>query len=374
MNKMTTYLIGFAVAVGAVVVAIKLWPTDDKMSNQMTVVSWGGAYLASQQGAYHDPYMANNPGITIVNDDSSAEAVAKLRAMNEAGNVTWDLVDVVGSDAIRLCDEGLAMEIDHDKMLAAAPDGTSASEDFGDLIVSDCFIPQIVYSTTVGYRTDMVGNNTPTDICALFDTKTYPGKRSLEKRPINNMEWALLCDGVAKDEVYNVLATEAGQEQALAKLDTIKNDVIWWSAGADTPQLLADGEVVMGSTYNGRLFSVIEEQGQPVGMLWDAQVFDLDGWIVPTGLSEDRLNRVMDYLYFATDTQRLADQAKYISYGPARASSAPLVGKHASLGIDMAPHMPTDPNNAKNTFLFNYEWWADYRDDLDAKFQAWLAK
>jgi putative spermidine/putrescine transport system substrate-binding protein len=46
---------------------------------------------------------------------------------------------------------------------------------------------------------------------------------------------------------------------------------------------------------------------------------------------------------FATDTQRLADQAKYISYGPARKSSAPLVGKHADLGIDMAPHMPTDP-------------------------------
>jgi putative spermidine/putrescine transport system substrate-binding protein len=83
---------------------------------------------------------------------------------------------------------------------------------------------------------------------------------------------------------------------------------------------------------------------------------------------------VMDYLKFATDTQRLADQAKYISYGPARKSSAPLVGKHAELGIDMAPHMPTDPNNAKNTFLYNYEWWADYRDDLDAKFQAWLSK
>jgi putative spermidine/putrescine transport system substrate-binding protein len=38
------------------------------------------------------------------------EAVAKLRAMNEAGNITWDLVDVVAADAIRLCDEGLAME------------------------------------------------------------------------------------------------------------------------------------------------------------------------------------------------------------------------------------------------------------------------
>ncbi|MFD3191719.1 extracellular solute-binding protein [Sedimentitalea sp. HM32M-2] len=344
------------------------------MANDMTVVSWGGAYQASQLNAYVKPYQEMHPEVNVIWDESSAEAVAKLRAMNEAGNVTWDLVDVTAASSLRLCDEGLAVEIDFDTMLESAPDGTPATEDFGDTMVGDCFIPQIVYSTTFGYRTDLVGDTPPTSVCAIFDTEAYPGKRSLEKRPLNNMEWALLCDGVAKEEVYDVLETEEGQERALAKLDTIKDDVIWWSAGADTPQLLADGEVVMGSTYNGRLFSVIEEQNQPVAMLWDWQVYDLDGWIIPAGLPEDRLARVVDFLKFATDTQRLADQAKYISYGPARASSAPLVGKHADLGIDMAPHMPTDPANAKNTLLYNFEFWADYRDDIDAKFQAWLAK
>ena len=132
--------------------------------------------------------------------------------------------------------------------------------------------------------------------------------------------------------------------------------------------------MVLGSTYNGRLFSVIEEQDQPVAMLWDAQSYDLDGWVIPDGLDEPTLNRVKDFLYFATDTQRLADQAAWISYGPARKSSAPLVGQHAELGIDMAPHMPTNPDNASNAFVQNYEWWADYRDDLDSKFQAWLAQ
>lgn len=342
------------------------------MADSMTIVSWGGAYSASQQAAYHDPYMEMT-GVTIVNDESSAEAVARMRAMAEAGNITWDVVDVVAADAIRLCDEGLAMEIDHDEMLASAPDGTSASDDFGDLIVSDCFIPQIVYSTTFGYRTDLL-ETAPTSVCDIFDTDGFPGKRSLERRPIANLEWALICDGVAFDDVYDTLETDAGVDRALAKLDTIKDDVVWWSAGAETPQLLADGEVTIGSTYNGRLFSLIEEQDQPVGMLWDWQMFDLDGWVIPAGLPEDRKARALDYIMFATDTQRLADQAKYISYGPARASSAPLVSTHATLGIEMAPHMPTDPANAVNTFLFNYEWWADYRDDLDARFQAWLVQ
>ena len=359
----------------ALTVAAGMVAADGHMASEMTIVSWGGAYSNSQQKAYHDPYIEKS-GISIINDESSPEAVAKLRAMNEAGNITWDLVDVEAADAIRLCDEGLAMELDHDDVLAAAPDGTPASEDFGDTIASDCFIPQIVFSTTFGYRTDMVpeGVEPPTSACDVFEIEKYPGKRALNKRPIANMEWALLCDGVAYEDVYDVLETEEGQARAFAKLDTIKDQTIWWSAGAETPQLLADGEIFMGSTFNGRLFSVIAEQGQPVGMAWDWQMFDLDGWVIPTGLSDERLARVKDYLMFATDTQRLADQAKYISYGPARESSAPLVGKHADLGIDMAPHMPTDPNNAENTFVNNYEWWADYRDDLDAKFQAWLAQ
>ena len=364
MNLMKTLLASSALTAAATVAFAQ------EMSNEMTIVSWGGAYQNSQLKAYVEPYVAMHPEVNVVWDESSNEAVAKLRAMNEAGNITWDLVDVVAADAIRLCDEGLAMEYDPDELLAPGDDGSSASDDFGDLIVSDCYIPQIVYSTTFGYRTDMVpeGVDAPSSICDVFDLEKYPGKRALEKRPINNMEWALLCDGVPKDQVYDVLATGEGQDQALAKLDTIKDSVVWWSAGADTPQLLADGEIFMGSTYNGRLYSVIEEQNQPVGMMWDAQVFDLDGWIIPAGLPDDKLARVKDFLKFATDTQRLADQAKYISYGPARASSAPKVPE------DMKQHMPTDPANSANTFLYNYTFWADYRDDIDAKFQAWLAQ
>ncbi|MEM9780371.1 MAG: extracellular solute-binding protein, partial [Pseudomonadota bacterium] len=210
MKRTTTFLATSALALSASTVL-----ADGHMANEMTIVSWGGAYSASQQAAYHDPY-AEMTGISIINDESSPEAVAKLRAMNEAGNITWDLVDVEAADAIRLCDEGLAMEIDHDEVLAAAPDGTSASDDFGDTIASDCFIPQIVFSTTFGYRTDMVpeGVEPPTGACDVFDLETYPGKRALNKRPIANMEWALLCDGVAYEDVYDVLETEEGQAQA----------------------------------------------------------------------------------------------------------------------------------------------------------------
>ncbi len=348
-----------------------------EMADEMTIVSWGGAYQESQLKAYVEPYVAMNPGLNIIWDESSAEAVAGMRAQAEANNVTWDLVDVTAADAMRLCDEGLAMELDVDEVLAPATDGTPASEDFGEeMLVADCFVPQIAYSYTFGYRTDVAEWNgeVPTQICDVFDLEKFPGQRSLEKRPHNNMEWALMCDGVAAEDIYDTLETAEGQQQALDKLSTIADQTVWWTSGADTPQLLADKEVVFGSTYNGRLFSLIEEQDQPVAMMWDAQSYDLDGWVIPEGLDEPTLNRVKDFLWFETDTQRLADQAAYISYGPARKSSAPLVGQHAVLGIDMAPHMPTNPDNASNAFVQNYTWWADYRDDIDAKYQAWLVQ
>jgi len=339
---------------------------------ELVVVSWGGAYTKSQQKAYSNPFMKNNPGIKIVNDDSSSEGASKLRAQAEAGKVTWDVVDVLPDTAIALCDEGLAVEINPEKDLAKGADGSSAKDDFGDALVSPCFIPEIVYSTTIGYRTDKVGSAKPSKMADVFDLKKFPGKRALQKSPTGNLEWALIADGVDIKDVYKELGTEAGIKRAFKKLDTIKDSVVWWTKGAQPGQLLADGEVVMASAYNGRLFSAIVENKQPVAMMWDAQLFELDGYIIPK--NAPHMKEALAYVKFATDTKRQADQAKFISYGPARKSSAKLVGKHAELGIEMAPHMPTSPANAKNVLYKDINFWADHKDELAEKFEAWLAK
>ena len=227
-----------------------------------------------------------------------------------------------------------------------------------------------MYSTTFGYRTDLVGETPPSSIHDVFDLEKYPGKRSLEKKPINNFEWALLADGVAADRIYEVLSTKEGVARALAKLDTIKDHVVVGARRADTATARRRGS---DHGVDLQRSPVLGDRGgeAAIAMMWDWQVFDLDGWIIPMGGKNE--DDVRKFLHFATDTQRLADQAKFISYGPTRASSAPLVSTHATLGIEMAPHMPTSPENAKNTLLYNYEFWADNIDDLTERFQAWLA-
>lgn len=336
----------------------------------LNIVSWGGAYTESQQKAYHEPWMEKS-GDKIVNIDKAQTALAGLRTQVQAGNVTWDLVDILPENAVIACQEGLAEPIDHNAILAAAPDGTKPTDDFIDGSLSECFVPQIVYSNIVAFNAEMFPKDKqPSKIADVFDLENFPGKRSLQKKPINNLEWALVADGVAPDEVYALLETEEGLARAFAKLDTIKDHVIWWEEGAQPPQLLADQEVAFASAYNGRIFNAQVNEKQPFEIVWDGQVFELDGWIVPKG----RLDKVKDYLKFATDTQRLADQAKYISYGPARESSAAQVSTHAVTGIDMKPHMPTYGPNFKTAVKKDVEFWADNLDELTERFNAWLAQ
>jgi len=345
--------------------------TAQEKPDSLTIVSWGGAYTMSQQKAYHDPW-EEMTGIEIINEDKAANGLAGLRAQAEAGNVTWDLVDMLEGPAIRACDEGLILEIDYDEVLADAPDGTPPTEDFIDGSLSGCFIPQIVYATLFAYNTEAFPEGGPQTVADIFDLEKFPGRRSLQKIPAGNLEWALMADGVPASEVYEVLDTDEGVARAFAKLDTIKDQVIWWEEGAQPPQLLADGEVVIATGYNGRFFNAQVMEDQPIELMWDGQLFELDGWVIPADGAN--IDTVLEYLEFATDTTRLADQAKYISYGPARESSNELVSTHAETGIDMQPHMPTYPENFQNPIKKDALWWADNGDTMSERFNAWLAQ
>ena len=337
------------------------------LAADMTLVSWGGAYQASQVNAYSKPYQAMHPDINFVWDESSAEAVAKLRAMKEANNLTWDLVDVDASDSFRLCDEGLAMEIDPDELLAAAPDGTPASKDFGAQLVNSCYIPQIVYSTTFGYRADTAEWNgaEPSSICDVFDLEKFPGKRALEKRPINNVEWALLCDGVPYEDVYATLETEEGQARAFAKLDTIKDSIIYWESGAQAPQLLADGEVVMTTAWNGRIFNANVQEGKNFVIVWDGQAVDYDVWAIPSG--NPKLDLANKFIEYASRPEVMARQSQYIAYGPTTYDAVELINP------DVLKDLPTAPDHLTNAYWRDYQWLRDYTEELDSRFQAWKA-
>ena len=337
-------------------------------AGSITAVSWGGAYTKSQVEAYHKPW-ASKTGHQVVSEDYGG-GLAEIRSQVEAGNVTWDIVDVELSDAVLGCDEGLLEEIDP-SMLPAGADGTPAMQDFIPGSITDCAVGNIVWSTIYAYDFEKMPNG-PKTMADFFDLDKFPGKRGMRRGPKPNLEFALIADGVPAAEVYDVLSTDAGIDRAFAKLDTIKDSVVWWEAGAQPPQLLADGEVVMTTAYNGRIFNAVAAEGKPFTIVWDGQIYDLDLWVIPKGSKNKDL--AMDFLSFSTATEQLAAQASWISYGPARLSSAALVSSyHNQPELKMAPHMPTDPKNFTNAVQNNGAWWADNTDELNERFNAWLA-
>jgi len=337
-------------------------------AGSITVVSWGGSYTKSQVEAYHKPWIAKT-GNQIVSEDYNG-GLAEVKSQVEAGNVTWDLVDVEMSDAVRGCDEGLLESIDP-SILPAGDDGVAAADDFIPGAISECGVANIVWSTIFAYDTTKMANG-PKTMADFFNPAAFPGKRGLRKGPKANLEMALAADGVAAADIYKVLGTPEGVDRAFAKLDEIKNDVIWWEAGAQPPQLLADGEVAMTTAYNGRIFNAVAAENKPFQIVWDAQIFDFDVWVIPKGAPNKDL--AMDFLAFSTDTQRLAGQASWISYGPARKSASAIVGSfHDNPDLAMGPQMPTAASNFKTAIQNSFTFWADHQDELNDRFNAWLA-
>ena len=180
----------------------------------------------------------------------------------------------------------------------------------------------------------------------FFDLEKFPGKRGLRKGAKSSLELALMADGVPAAEVYELLATPEGVDRAFAKLDTIKDEVIWWEAGAQPPQLLADGEVVMTTAYNGRIFDAMIEENKPFEIVWDGQIS------TSTSSSSPRAPRTRTPPGSSSSSRPTPSgsptRPTCISYGPARKSSAPMVGKFKDGTTDMAPHMPTTPSTWPN--------------------------
>jgi putative spermidine/putrescine transport system substrate-binding protein len=324
-------------------------------ADDLTITSWGGAYQDSQRKAYYEPYA--KAGNKITEEEYNGE-IAKIRAMVEAKNITWDVVDVDTQTALAACAEGILETIDWSKL------GLDRSKFIGGDL-QDCAVPTIVYATVYAYDTTKL-NPGPTTIADLFDLQKFPGKRALQKNPFVNLEWALIADGVPQADVYKVLNTPEGVDRAFKKLDTIKSEVVWWEAGAQPPQLLADGQVVMASAWNGRIFNAVKKDSKPFKIVWDQQGLDWDWWAIPKGTP--RLDGAYKFVAFASSPEPQADQTNYISYGPANTEAVP------NINPDVLKDLPTAPDNMKTALIVDPQFWADKGEELRERFNAWLAQ
>lgn len=332
-------------------------------AQDLTFVSWGGAYTRSQMLAFVLPYEEKTGKRVDVLD--YAGGLDQIRSQVRSLNVKWDVVDLEPTDAIRGCEEGLLARIDPAR-LEPAPDGTAPRKDFIDGSLMDCAVGTVVWSTVIAYDETAFDGPAPETVEDFFDIQRFPGARGLRRTPKANLEWALLADGVPAGKIYDVLETREGVRRALSVLDRIKPHVVWWEDGEQPPRLLETGRVVMTSAYNGRIYDAAVRRGLPLRIIWDKQIWSFDLLGIP--VHSRRKERALDFIRFATSSHRLAEQAGHIPYGPVRRSSLARVEE------SIRPYLPTARDNFRNAVQIDPEWWAEHYERISVIFEQWLER
>lgn len=326
-------------------------------ARDLTVVSWGGTFQDAQREIYFKPF-AEQSGQPVL-DESWEGGYGVLQSKVQAGNPNWDVVEVESEELALGCADGIYEKIDWDKL--------GGRDKFIDSAVSDCGVGGIVWSVALTYDGNkLTGDNVPKSWADFWDVEKFPGKRGLRKGAKYALEVALLADGVAPDELYDVLGTPEGVDRAFAKLDELRPNLIWWEAGAQPLSLLQTGEVVMTTAYNGRITGLNRTEGTNMQIVWPQSIYAVDSWSILKG-AENR-DAGMDFIAFASKPENQVKLPQYIAYG--------LPNKEAAAAVppELAKDLPTSPENMANSIALDVDFWIDNSEELTERFNAWVAQ
>lgn len=313
----------------------------------LTFVSFGGAYQEAQRKAWLEPY-TELTGVQFQEDEGSLNATIKTQV--EAGQVTWDVVDV-GNDFGLEANAALLEELDYSLI--------PLDEVNQDLGPSKWRVPDITYGVVLAYNTEKTAGAIPAGWADYFDTTKFPGKRGVWDYSEGGIfEIALLADGVKPADLYPL-----DLPRATKKLDTIKDDLVLWKTGAESQELIGSGEVTMTLIWNGRGWSAKNTDGKPVEMQWNQQIVTADYLVVPKGTPNK--DAAMKFIAYTICAENNAKPSQYIPYGPTNINAKPAPDKLADLSVS---------NADENSAYFDDEWLVNNFDAVDAAYKEWKSR
>ena len=321
-------------------------PPKAAAGTTLTFASYGGAYQEAQRKGWLEPYAALT-GVTFQESEESSNAT--IKAQVEAGQVTWDIVDV-GNDFGLDAQADLLEPLDYTKI---------RKDEILDGFAGTYRVADITYGVVLGYNTDKTAGQVPEGWADFFDTTKFPGKRGFWDYSSGGiLEFALLADGVAPADLYPL-----DLERATAKLDTIKDDIVFWGSGAESQDLLGKGEVAMAMIWNGRAYSAKNIDNNPVEIQWNGQIVTADYFVVPKGTPNKDL--AMDFIAWATCKENNAAPSKYIPYGPTNKLATADPSKVAELSVS---------NVNETTAYFDDTWVVENAQLIEDAYQEWKTR
>lgn len=321
----------------------------------LTVVSWGGAYQDAQREVYFRPFQQQTRNRLL--EETWDGGIGVLRSRIASGANTWDVVQVESEELLIGADEGLFEPLDW-----AAIGGKDA---YIAEAVNDYGVGAILYSFIIAYDRARMAQG-PSNWADFFDTARFPGKRGMRKGPKTTLEMALMADGVAPAQVYEVLGTAAGVDRAFRKLDSIKADIAWFERGSQPPQWLAAGEVALTVAYNGRISAANATDGRNFAIVWTNNIFTLDSWVIMKGSPNKA--KAIEFLKFVGQPAVQAALPPKIPYG------VTAKGVNERLPAEVLANLPTAPQNIANALQLSDRFWLDNLDRLTQRFNTWVSR
>jgi putative spermidine/putrescine transport system substrate-binding protein len=231
----------------------------------VVLCNWGGDAIKAMTEAFVVPYEKATGGKMVI--DGSGPANGKMRAMVEAKHVIWDMCDSGVAGIGELGPLGLLEPIDY-----SIVDRSHILPEFG----YKYGVVNYMFSSVLAWDTKQVKTTpTPAD---FFDLKTFPGKRMIRKDSQGMLELALIADGVPIDKLYPL-----DQERALKKIASIKDELLYWSTGAQSQDLLRSGEVVMGWLWHTRANLLKQDTKGRIDWTFNGGLIQPGLWAVPKG-------------------------------------------------------------------------------------------
>lgn len=312
----------------------------------LTFTSWGGSTQAAQTQAWAEPFQQET-GIRVV--QAGPTDYNTFRQMVERGEVIWDIVDVEADFALRAGREGLLEPLDLKQITQRSIDPR---------FVTIYGVGSFYYSFVLGYNTQAI-KAAPQGWASLFDVKTFPGKRALYKWPSPGiLEIALLADGVSPADLYPL-----DLDRAFRKLDSIKQDIVWWGGGDESQQLLKSGQASLGMFWNGRV-TTLKRDGAPVGIDWHQNLVTGDFLVIPRGSKNKAA--AQRFLGYVSSAKPQADFAIQSGYAPINIKSQPLIPEH------LAQELPSAHTDGQSTL--NFKYWSRNGEEISKRWYAWQAK
>ena len=308
--------------------------------------SWGGAYQAAQRQAWLIPFQEKF-GIEIIED--SPMSYPKIRAMAEAGNPTWNIVDnATGSGsalglagALEVLDRSIVSNKDYLEVLQN-PWGGGGVVTWGY---------NMAFSTT----TYPDGGPQPIAMTDFFNKDKFPGRRGMSSPSRGwrynlryaliaaHPEWLETAEGRARLTRMSPEEIDEGYDYFRANKDTVD---IWYEGPADCPSLLLSGELDMCFAPGGRLYAAIQK-GADFDICWTCghllltQMED-----VVKGVKEQdpvRFELIQLYLAWVAFPENNVRLSQFLNYGPGVVSAIPFLD-----GPEYDTSRPYLPSSADN--------------------------